>query len=55
MPSVSINISKAGTQLPNGSTSVAGHVWYTINDGQSKTLDFGFAAKHSKPVFTRSR
>lgn len=33
MPFVTINIANAGTQLAGGGKSLAGHMWFELDDG----------------------
>jgi hypothetical protein len=51
MPTMTVYIADAGTQLLTGGTSAAGHMWYSINsDGSSPERSYGFAsAVHGMP------
>ena len=42
MPTVTINIAGADTQLSNGGTSNAGHMWYTLTNSNGSTLSYGY-------------
>mgnify|MGYP000932383046 CR=1 FL=1 len=42
MPTVTINVADAGTPTSNGSNSLVGHMWYSLNDGSGHTDSYGF-------------
>ena len=42
---VTINIAGRGTQTETG-PSVAGHMWYSLNDGSGNVVSYGFGPVH---------
>ncbi|MDR1044230.1 MAG: hypothetical protein LBP33_03815 [Candidatus Adiutrix sp.] len=52
MATVTIKIASAGTPLSDGKKSIAGHVWYSLDNGQSDPLSYGFTSQNGKAIDT---
>jgi hypothetical protein len=48
MPTLTVNIVGGGASEIDGTTSTAGHMWYTLNPGNGGAfLSYGFAPQSS--------
>ena len=41
MPSITVHIAPSGNSLSDGSSSLTGHMWFTLNDGNGNESSYG--------------
>ncbi len=51
---LTVNIERAGTNHTDGTTSLAGHMWYSIQNSTKNALDYGFSGSENG-VWNRDR
>lgn len=46
MPSITVHIAPSGNPLNNGGSSLTGHMWFSINNGNGSISSYGFAPRN---------
>lgn len=46
MPSITVHIAPTGNAFSDGGSSLTGHMWFTLNDGNGNERSYGFAPKN---------